>query len=148
MEKREFIQRMVLKMVDEKTRPSDIIRFAANTYEAIEDFLAHEEKTKEKKEQSELNSTLLKDCNLLNATIMKLRAAGITRLGTLLMFSRNELAKFKAVGRKTIMDIEDFLDTMKLELPRDSQSIHRCFEGLVYGWKYKGKFYTQLEPLS
>ena len=156
MEKREFIQQIVLKMVDEKTQLSDIIRFAADTYEAIEDALSHEEKkeeqTEEKKEQSELDGILLASCNLLDRTVLRLRNVGITKLSTLLMFSRKELLQLRAVGKKTITDIEDFLDSVGLYLPDDIRSIHCSYERIdgevVHGWNYKGKFYTQLEPLS
>ena len=59
-------------------------------------------------------SKKLADCDLSVCTLCCLRAAGIETIGELVKYSKSDFLRMRNFGRKSIMEIEDFLQDNKI----------------------------------
>ena len=61
-----------------------------------------------------LLSKKLADCDLSVRTLCCLKGAGIETVGDLCRYSRSDLLRMRNFGKKSIMEIEDFLQDNKI----------------------------------
>lgn len=70
-------------------------------------------------------STHLVDCNLSIRAQNCLKSAGLKTIGDLIKFTRGDLLKFRNFGRKTLNELEDFLESIGLTFATDVDKIYR-----------------------
>jgi len=78
-----------------------------------------EEATKPKDDWTPLMMTRIQDTSLSNLAKNVLSVHDITMLGHLTQRSAKELLGYRALGRKTLKEIQDYLDSLGLELASD-----------------------------
>ncbi|MDR1561589.1 MAG: DNA-directed RNA polymerase subunit alpha [Dysgonamonadaceae bacterium] len=67
----------------------------------------------------QLLKTRLADMNLSVRALNCLKAADVETLGELVKFHRNDLLKFRNFGRKSLVELDDLLDNLKLNFGMD-----------------------------
>ena len=72
-----------------------------------------------------LLQTKLRECDLSVRVLMCLKAADIETIGQLVKYKRTDLLKLRNFGKKSIIELEDFLESLNLHLGMDSDTIDK-----------------------
>lgn len=75
-------------------------------------------------EKLKILSTRLVDCNLSTRALNCLKFADIKTIGDLIKFTRANLLKFRNFGRKTLSELDDFLESKGLTFGTDVDKIY------------------------
>lgn len=87
-----------------------------------------EERIKHIKETDEILkmlNTRLVDCNLTVRSLNCLKSADVETIGDLARLTRSELLRFRNFGKKSLGELEDFLDSKGLSFGTDVDKIYR-----------------------
>lgn len=79
----------------------------------------------EKDEMLKMLSTRLVDCNLSIRALNCLKSANIETIGDLIKSTRAYLLKFRNFGKKTLNELDDFLESIGLTFGTDVDKIYR-----------------------
>lgn len=102
-------QRMFRRFLEEKRD-----KIVALWFEFLE-----KESTKPKDDWTEVMMTRIQDTSLSNLAKNVLSVHDITMLGHLTQRSAKEILGYRALGRKTLKEIQDYLGSLGLELDSD-----------------------------
>ena len=75
--------------------------------------------------KKKLLQTKLRECNLSVRVLMCLKAADIETIGQLVKYKRTDLLQFRNFGKKSIIELEDFLEPLNLHLGMDPDIIDK-----------------------
>ena len=87
-----------------------------------------EERIKHIKETDEILkmlNTRLVDCNLTVRSLNCLKSADVETIGDLARLTRSELLRFRNFGKKSLGELDDFLDSKGLSFGTDVDKIYR-----------------------
>lgn len=72
-----------------------------------------------------LLQTKLRECDLSVRVLMCLKAADIETIGQLVKWKRTDLLKMRNFGKRSIIELEDFLESLNLHLGMDPDTIDK-----------------------
>ena len=72
-----------------------------------------------------LLQTKLRECDLSVRVLMCLKAADIETIGQLVKWKRTDLLKMRNFGKRSIIELEDFLESLNLHLGMDPEIIDK-----------------------
>jgi len=72
-----------------------------------------------------LLQTKLRECNLSVRVLLCLKAADIETIGQLVKLKRTDLLQMRNFGKKSVIEVEDFLESLSLHLGMDPEIIDK-----------------------
>jgi DNA-directed RNA polymerase subunit alpha len=133
VEQKTDYDKLILEITtDGSIHPKDALKEAARILihhlalfsdEKIHIEIVHQESTDDFDEESlhmrQMLKTRLADMNLSVRALNCLKAAEVETLGELVKFQKNDLLKFRNFGKKSLLELDELLDNLKLDFGMD-----------------------------